>query len=37
MRVGKVRRAGRRDDDDMLFDAASSLRIVAAMTYKYLL
>ena len=37
MRVGKVRRAGLRDDDDMLFNAASSLRNVAALTYKYLL
>jgi len=31
VRVGKVRRAGLRVDDDM-FNAASSLRIVAALT-----
>jgi len=37
VRVGKVRRAGRRVDDDMLFDAASSLRILAAMTYVFTL
>jgi len=36
VRVGKVRRAGRRDDDDM-FDAASSLRNFAAMTYVFTL